>query len=456
MSIIECHTEVPNLHSTMLKYKKIMVTFVALTCMSSIFGIIMYALLWGFLDTERCISGSTIIYWGGTGGASARTLTPVLLFSYFALVIACIVYYMVIRTSGLFDAKRYKQKIYGTAQQQYGALSHKMKQYEKAATAVRFVGLAACLLITFLSGFLIAVTGSPAARGMYNLYGCTNDPWKGFWWYTWGGAASLILVSAFGHAIIPESSMYGNKPITTGIAWTSGALRRGEIDKQVYVVANTQEYDSENEFRVREYRNKLAKTTVSLSVATIVVIFVCFGKSGEGIDIVANSTNTSLLMCNCVGATNISMCEVAKQLLYENVQSTTGGGTMWVTLSVGIVCATVFLMICIVNLIQNKKLSGVGWIVTKWTRYTVIFFYTGALITIGYACGGLWGSPMIELSMECCPTNDCRSIKNYAAGILICVASSLYAASLLLGHFIQKDNRHKAFGQLMPTVSHNK
>lgn len=422
---------------TLAGYEKKIIVFVLLTALSAIFGIIMYAFLWSFIDIEQCIAPTKIVYWGGSGAASARTLTPILLFSYITLVFSCIIYCVVDHTKGSFTPPTRGHRSKDAYKNAMELKSQEVKMYEKAATCIRFIGLGACLTITFLSGFLIAVLGSPAARGMYTLYGCQAR--LGFWWYTWSGAASLVFVSVFGHAIIPESSMQkvGDDYIPVkGMSWTRGCFIEATEESPCYVIADVE--DSGNTYHV--FRKKVVYMAVFLALAGAVVICLSFATSGDGL-----SASDSHPLCNCTGVPNVTMCEHARNLLQENVQSSDGGGTKWVTLSAFIVCISVFFIVGVINYLKESQFFGVYWIIVQSTRYSIILLYTVSLILIGYACGGLWGAPSHELSKECCPLGTCRSIKNYAAGVYICVGSILVIVALLLGHFVQKDNRHLAF-----------
>ena len=215
------------------------------------------------------------------------------------------------------------------------------------------------------------------------------------------GGSSILIVAVLGHALIPE------KEEGVGISW--GGTQR----------------DS-NAVSTAKIRTGALVVTLLMSVGALTLVWIAFGAYASGISRVNDDPPD--LMCNCQGASNLTLCHDARSAVWDAVASNGGGGA-WVALGTGVLMST-FIAILVLAAYKNGNGERV-FIKVKFVRYSLILLAGTSLATIGYATGAMFGAPMHDLTDACCPMlpSSCVSLDNYTSGVLLVLASILWGCA---------------------------
>ena len=355
---------------------------------SGIVGITVYSILWRFMyasQTECTPQPGVTLVWGGTAGsASARWLIPVLTSTYAGFYVLCLLYYTAKKKDSENPFQRWLR----------------MNPYKNYF--INFVLTCASVLVMFLAGYIVAVLGSPSANALFEVYGCTSMP-QYWWWLSWTGAATFLIIALCGHLMIPSGD------------WR--ALDKLPMNwKMVFVSAGC-------------------------SIAACVLLAVAFGKQQSGEDFHATN-NTDV--CNCTGATNATLCETARQALWD-VTTDSSGGTWVCVISAGMI----FLFTISIGGALSMKKTRTS-VAMKWIRTLLIVTSAVIVILVGYAAGGTLGAPRRDLTDACCGISGaCKTLPNTNSYVLILVASILWCCSCVTGHAIKRA-RVSSYEKLIP------
>ena len=354
----------------------------------SCFGIAMYAYLWATLyyDDSSCANA----VWGGHGSSSARALTPITLFTYVAVSMVGIIKGINYRSKNSVD------------------LYDNSKAY---ARVFNIVFILATALGVFLSGYLITVLGSPAARQAFRLAHptCTTQPWKLYWWIPWSAVSAFAAVAIVAHTFIRET---------------------GAAESHDYVP-----WQRSSQEKLTQGQKVMIAFTSLFTFAAIALFFIAVAIHRHGLSPTKDSTTT---MCDCSGLSGASatQCHDARTALWNNAVSS--GGGVWISVAAGSIISTFVIIMFVSWGLDATEWGRRKWFVEPSTRYLSIVLSAVALVAVGASTGALIGAPTHELSAMCCPSGQCVSIKTYTTGVLILIGSLCWCVSLLTGHLIRK------------------
>lgn len=325
------------------------------------------------------------IQWGGTGNASAHTISVVTFFIEIFVVVGLGAYYTYIRVSKAYTRDSAKQLSTFLAIAKWG-------------NALFIVGF--CLVL-FLSGFLVSAMGNHAATSLLSIHGCTTDFTYDYMWLPWTGVSAILFVAYLGHLLIPESTKNPNE-----FAW------------------NYSNYDntkgSGRAFGVRRINYVALYITIALCVASVVCLWVGFGVFHA---LISRSEDGPDYMCNCASAVNQTLCHDARVAMYDTLDGL-NSARYWLCGAAGVV--TLFLAI---TFAVSRLLGRRSWITIPFWRNFCILLSAVALPVNGYAVGSVAGSPTLQLHDLCCPQDgDCyHSITSYPMLWLAVISFVLWA-----------------------------
>lgn len=288
------------------------------------------------------------IKWGGTGNASAHTISIVIFFIEVFVVLGLGGYYWYNRRNKEYTRENAKQ----------------LSTFLTFAKWGNAIFVVATCLVLFLSGFLVSAMGNHAATSLLSIHGCSADFTYPYMWLPWTGVSAILLVAFLAHLLIPEKTKNPNE-----FAW------------------NYASYDNTKgtgrPFGVRRVNYIALYITIALCIASVVCLWVGFGVFHAKI---SRSEDGPDYMCNCASAVNQTLCHEARVSMYDTLDGL-NSGRYWLCGAAGIV--TLFLLI---TLGVSRFLGRRSWITEPGWRYLCILLSAVALPVNGYAVGSIAGA----------------------------------------------------------------
>jgi hypothetical protein len=366
-------------------------TILSLLLCCQLYVWVMYSWLWWGGFGATCTAGTTVLHWGGNGSSSARTVVPVV----WSLTLAVLILMLI--TAG---------------HNRWPADSANVPDWIMYPLRLLMnVSLLCTITIQmFLAGFVLSVLTNAAASSGYTIHGCV-DPVDHRIWIPWSSVGALLLATLLGHLLIPENASHG----TSGVTWTNAsATKKGEGTSRA--ITN------------RKVNVVMLVITCLLTLLAVVCLWVGFARQRSAL---SRTADGSEWLCNCAGASNITLCTAAKAGLFDALVIE-NGAIMWWLLAAAILLSAFGSLIGI----STQLYDGKEWINSRGVRYACLTISAVAIAVLGYGLAGLWGAVTRYLTEVCCPTADCVSLANYATAKWALGAVCLWIAAIITGHFI--------------------
>lgn len=311
------------------------------------------------------------IKWGGTGNASAHTISIVVFFTELAVVFGLGAYYTYIRVKEPYTRENAKQ------------LSTFLT-FAKYGNSLFIVGF--CLVL-FLSGYLVSAMGNHAATSLLSIHGCSAEFTYGYMWLPWTGVSAILGVAYLGHLLIPENSKNPKE-----FAW------------------NYANYDNTKEsgraFGVRPINYVALYITIALCIASVVCLWVGFGVFHA---LISRSEEGPDYMCNCATSVNQTLCHEARVAMYDTLDGL-NSARYWLCGAASVV--TLFLAITFaVSLCLGRR----SWITIPFWRNVCILLSAVALPVNGYAVGSIAGTWLACAFLQLLVLKRCHNRVGYTA-----------------------------------------
>jgi len=273
----------------------------------------------------------------------------------------------------------------------------------------------------FLTGFLVSVLTNSASASSYTIHGCAS-PVDGRVWVPWSAVGSLLLATLLGHLLIPE------KATRDRFGWVNESPTAS--DKSAIQSITT-----------REVNRPVVAFTYLLTALAVICLWVGYGQQRSALSRTADGNDW---LCNCVGASNSTLCAEAKASLFDSLVLN-GGATMWWVLAGAILLS---LFVSLVTISNHFAGNPKEWVNSRGVRYTCLLITAVSVAVLGFGLGGLWGAPSSYLAELCCATGACVSLNNYSTAKWALGAVILWIAAIIMGHFMAKT---KTVSPVQPT-----
>ena len=367
-------------------------TIFSLLLCCELYALVMYSWLWWGGFGATCTTSTTVLHWGGSGNSSARIVVP---------VIWCLTLTMFLLAPVFAGHNRWPTK----AKDIPNWIMDPLRLF------MNVILLCTITVQLFLTGFVLSLLTNSASASVYTIHGCAS-PVDGRVWIPWSAAGSILLTALLGHLLIPE------KATRTKFGWTNKSPTASDR-KDIQAIST------------REVNSPVAVLTYLLTALAVICLWVGFGQQRTALSRTADGNEW---LCNCVGASNSTLCAAAKASLFDSLVINEGA-TMWWVLAGAILLSLFVSLITISNHFAGNRKE---WLNSRAIRYTCMLIAAVSVAVLGFGLGGLWGAPSSYLAEQCCATGSCVSLNNYSTAKWALGAVILWIAAIITGHFILK------------------